>query len=115
MDWMLYGKTFLVGGLLCALGQLGLSLTRLTTARILVVYVTAGVVLGGLGLYGPFVDWAGAGATVPLTGSSASRACWGPSPAASPPPRAASPRPSCLDICSLCWQSPKRRYDQARR
>ena len=52
MDWMLYGKTFLVGGLLCALGQLGLSLTRLTTARILVVYVTAGVVLGGLGLYG---------------------------------------------------------------
>ena len=68
MDWMLYGKTFLVGGLLCALGQLGLSLTRLTTARILVVYVTAGVVLGGLGLYGPLVDWAGAGATVPLTG-----------------------------------------------
>ena len=68
MDWMLYGKTFLVGGLLCAPGQLGLSLTRLTTARILVVYVTAGVVLGGLGLYGPLVDWAGAGATVPLTG-----------------------------------------------
>ena len=68
MDGMLYLKVFLVGGLLCALGQLGLSLTRLTTARILVVYVTAGVVLGGLGLYGPLVDWAGAGATVPLTG-----------------------------------------------
>ena len=68
MDGMMYLKVFLVGGALCALGQLGLSLTRLTTARILVIYVTAGVVLGGLGLYGPLVDWAGAGATVPLTG-----------------------------------------------
>ena len=68
MDWMMYLKVFLVGGLLCAFGQLGLSLTRLTTARILVVYVTAGVMLGGLGLYEPVVDWAGAGATVPLTG-----------------------------------------------
>ena len=68
MDWMMYVKVFFVGGLLCALGQLGLSLTRLTTARILVVYVTAGVILGGLGLYGPLADWAGAGATVPLTG-----------------------------------------------
>lgn len=68
MDGMLYLKVFLVGGLLCALGQLGLSLTRLTTARILVVYVTAGVVFGGLGLYEPLVNWAGAGATVPLTG-----------------------------------------------
>jgi len=66
--WMMYMKVFLVGGLLCAFGQLGLSLTRLTTARILVVYVTAGVILGGLGLYEPVVDWAGAGATVPLTG-----------------------------------------------
>ena len=68
MDGMLYLKVFLVGGALCALGQLGLSLTRLTTARILVIYVTAGVVLGGLGLYEPLVNWAGAGATVPLTG-----------------------------------------------
>ena len=68
MDGMLYLKVFLVGGLLCALGPLGLSLTRLATARILVVYVTAGVVLGGLGLYEPLVNWAGAGATVPLTG-----------------------------------------------
>ena len=68
MDWLLYGKVFLVGGALCALGQLGLSLTRLTTTRILVIYVTTGVILGGLGLYGPIVDWAGAGATVPLTG-----------------------------------------------
>ena len=68
MDGMLYLKVFLVGGLLCALGQLGLSLTRLTTARILVIYVTAGVVLGGLGLYEPLVNWAWAGATGPLTG-----------------------------------------------
>ena len=68
MDWMMYIKVFVVGGLLCALGQLLLSLTRLTTARILVIYVTVGVILGGLGLYGPIVDWAGAGATVPLTG-----------------------------------------------
>ena len=68
MDWMMYLKVFFVSGLLCALGQLGLSLTRLTTARILVIYVTAGVVLGGLGLYEPLVNWAGAGATVPLTG-----------------------------------------------
>ena len=68
MDGMMYLKVFLVGGALCALGQLGLSLTRLTTARILVIYVTAGVILGGLGVYGPLADWAGAGATVPLTG-----------------------------------------------
>ena len=68
MDWSRYAKVFLVGGLLCTIGQLGLSLTRLTTARILVIYVTAGVILGGLGVYEPLVDWAGAGATVPLTG-----------------------------------------------
>ena len=68
MDWSMYAKVFLVGGLLCTFGQLGLSLTRLTTARILVIYVTAGVILGGLGVYEPLVDWAGAGATVPLTG-----------------------------------------------
>ena len=68
MDWSLYVTAFLTGGALCAVGQLLLSLTRLTTARILVVYVIAGVILGGLGLYEPLVDWAGAGATVPLTG-----------------------------------------------
>ena len=68
MDWILYAKVFAAGGALCALGQLLLSLTRLTTARILVIYVTAGVILGALGLYEPLADWAGAGATVPLTG-----------------------------------------------
>lgn len=68
MDWMMYGKAFLVGGLLCVAGQLLLSLTRLTSARILVLFVTLGVVLGALGLYQPLVEFAGAGATVPLTG-----------------------------------------------
>lgn len=68
MDLFLYMKVFLAGGLLCAIGQLLLSLTRLTTARILVIYVTAGVILGALGLYEPLAEWAGAGATVPLTG-----------------------------------------------
>lgn len=61
-------KAFMVGGLLCAIGQLLLMKTRLTSARILVGYVTAGVILGALGLYKPLVDFAGAGATVPLTG-----------------------------------------------
>ena len=56
------------GGVLCAVGQVLLDRTKLTPARILVCYVTAGVLLGGLGLYAPLVEWAGAGATVPLTG-----------------------------------------------
>lgn len=65
---MEYGKAFLVGGILCVIGQLLIDKTKLTPARILVSYVTAGVILSGLGLYGPLADWAGAGATVPLTG-----------------------------------------------
>ena len=65
--WMLV-KAFLVGGLLCAIGQVLIMKTQLTSARILVGYVTAGVILGALGLYKPIVDFAGAGATVPLTG-----------------------------------------------
>ena len=63
-----YGKAFLVGGALCVIGQLLIDYTRLTPARILTSYVIAGVLLGALGLYGPLADWAGAGATVPLTG-----------------------------------------------
>ena len=63
-----YGKAFLVGGLLCLIGQLLIDRTRLTPARILTGYVVAGVILGALGLYQPLADWAGAGATVPLTG-----------------------------------------------
>ena len=65
---MEYVKAFLCGGVLCVIGQLLIDRTKLTPARILVCYVVAGVVLGGLGLYQPFADWAGAGATVPLTG-----------------------------------------------
>lgn len=61
-------KAFLVGGLFCAIGQVLIDYTKLTPARILVSYVCAGVVLGAVGLYAPLVEWAGAGATVPLTG-----------------------------------------------
>ena len=61
-------KAFVVGGLLCVIGQLLIDYTKLTPARILTSYVVAGVVLGAVGLYGPFAEWAGAGATVPLTG-----------------------------------------------
>ena len=69
MEFLLpYGKAFLVGGLLCVIGQLLIDYTRLTPARILTGYVVAGVILGALGLYQPLADWAGAGATVPLTG-----------------------------------------------
>ena len=63
-----YVKAFAVGGAICALAQILLDRTKLTPARILVAYVTLGVLLGALGLYKPLVDLAGAGATVPLTG-----------------------------------------------
>ena len=63
-----YLKAFAVGGAFCALGQVFIDYTKLTPARILVAYVVAGVVLGGLGVYPPVIDFAGAGATVPLTG-----------------------------------------------
>ena len=66
--FMNYLWAFLVGGLLCAIGQTLIDYTKLTPARILVSYVVAGVVLGALGLYRPIVDFAGAGASVPLTG-----------------------------------------------
>lgn len=63
-----YLKAFAVGGAFCAVGQVFIDYTKLTPARILVAYVVAGVVLGGVGLYQPIIDFAGAGATVPLTG-----------------------------------------------
>lgn len=59
---------FLVGGLLCVLTQVLIDKTKLTPARILVGFVVAGVVLGAIGLYGPFAGFAGAGATTPLSG-----------------------------------------------
>jgi len=61
-------KAFAVGGIICVIGQLLIDCTRLTPARILVSYVVSGVALTGIGLYGTVVDFAGAGATVPLTG-----------------------------------------------
>lgn len=63
-----YLYAFVIGGAICVIGQLLLSLTRMTSARILVLFVTVGVVLGALNLYEPLVSFAGAGATVPLTG-----------------------------------------------
>ena len=65
---MEYVDAFVIGGLICVIGQILIDKTKLTPARILVGFVVAGVVLGGIGLYEPIVDFAGAGATVPLTG-----------------------------------------------
>ena len=63
-----YLKAFVVGGAICAIGQVLIDYTKLTPARILVSFVVAGVILGGLGVYQPLIECAGAGATVPLTG-----------------------------------------------
>lgn len=65
---MSYLKAFLIGGSLCLIGQILIDKTKLTPARILVSYVVLGVFLGAVGVYGPLADFAGAGATVPLTG-----------------------------------------------
>lgn len=61
-------KAFIVGGIICVIGQVLMDTTKLTPARILVSFVVAGVVLGAVGAYKPLAEWAGAGATVPLTG-----------------------------------------------
>lgn len=63
-----YLKSFLIGGAICLVGQLLIDKTKLPPARILVSYVVAGVILGAVGLYAPFAEFAGAGAAVPLTG-----------------------------------------------
>jgi stage V sporulation protein AE len=68
LDWMLLLRCFVVGGLICVVGQLLIDKTKLTSARILVIFVSLGAVLGGFGIYQKLVDFAGAGATVPLTG-----------------------------------------------
>lgn len=68
MDILMYIKAFLVGGLFCLVGQVLIDYTKLTPARILTIYVVAGVALSAIGLYQPLADWAGAGASVPLTG-----------------------------------------------
>lgn len=68
MDWFMILKAFLVGGIICTIGQILIDKTKLTSARILVLFVTTGVILGGLGIYQYLIDFAGCGATVPLTG-----------------------------------------------
>ncbi|HIU51647.1 MAG TPA: stage V sporulation protein AE [Candidatus Merdicola faecigallinarum] len=68
MDWISLLKAFVVGGAICVVGQILIDKTKLTPARILVLFVTLGAILGGLGVYQYLVDFAGAGATVPLTG-----------------------------------------------
>lgn len=68
MDWTMVVKAFILGGLICVIGQILIDKTKLTPARILVAYVTAGAILGGLGIYKYLIDWGGCGATVPLTG-----------------------------------------------
>jgi stage V sporulation protein AE len=65
---VIYLNAFLLGGALCVAGQLLLDKTKMTPARILVVFVLTGVLLSAVGLYEPLVNWAGAGASVPLTG-----------------------------------------------
>ena len=65
---MEYLKAFVLGGGLCVIGQILIDKTKLTPARILVIYVVSGVVLGAFNLYKPLIDWGGAGATIPLTG-----------------------------------------------
>ena len=63
-----YLRAFLVGGILCVIAQILIDKTRLTPARILVTYVTVGVLLGAMGFYKPLVEFAGCGATIPITG-----------------------------------------------
>ena len=67
-DWMVLLKCFVTGGIICIIGQILIDKTKLTPAKILVSFVTIGAILGGLGIYQYLVDFAGAGATVPLTG-----------------------------------------------
>ncbi len=74
IDFMQIVRCFLTGGIICVIGQILIDRTKLTPARILVIYVTVGAILGGLGIYQSLIDFAGAGATVPLTGFGANLA-----------------------------------------
>ena len=74
IDWMGLLKCFVVGGIICIIGQILIDKTKLTPARILVIFVTTGAILGGLGIYQYLIDFAGAGATVPLLGFGANLA-----------------------------------------
>lgn len=68
IDFMQYVWCFVIGGILCIIAQIIIDKTKITPARVLVIYVTVGTILGGLGIYKYLVEFAGAGATVPLTG-----------------------------------------------
>ena len=68
MNLFMILKAFITGGIICTIGQILLDKTKLTSARILVLFVTIGCILGGLGIYEPLINFAGCGATVPLTG-----------------------------------------------
>lgn len=74
IDWMLLLRCFIVGGLICVVGQILIDKTKLTPAKILVLFVTLGAILGGLGIYKYLIAFAGAGATVPLLGFGANLA-----------------------------------------
>lgn len=74
IDWIMMLRCFITGGLICIIGQLLIDKTKLTSARILVIFVTTGVILGGLGIYQYLIDFAGCGATVPLLGFGANLA-----------------------------------------
>ena len=67
-NWYMLLKCFITGGIICIIGQILIDKTKLTPAKILVIFVTTGAILGGLGIYQYLVDFGGAGATVPLTG-----------------------------------------------
>ena len=74
IDYMQLLRCFVVGGIICIIGQIFIDKTKLTPARILVIFVTTGVILGGLGIYEYIIEFAGCGATVPLTGFGANLA-----------------------------------------
>lgn len=74
INWMTVLNCFIVGGILCVIGQILIDKTKLTPARVLVAYVTVGAILGGLGIYQYLIDFAGCGAAVPLTGFGANLA-----------------------------------------
>ena len=68
MDWWMLLRAFAVGGAICVVGQLLIDLTKITPARVLVLFVTLGVALTAIGVYDPLIEFAGAGASIPLTG-----------------------------------------------
>lgn len=74
IDWMQILRCFIVAGIICIIGQILIDKTKLTPARTLVIFVTTGAILGGIGLYPKIIEFAGCGATVPLTGFGANLA-----------------------------------------